>query len=218
MSATALRIIEVTQGTPEWLQARAGNITASRVAELFMEGRKKGTESHTRFVYKAQIVAERLTGKSQEAQFATKFTDGGTEQEPFARATYEVAEGVMVEQPGFVLHQTIPYFGASPDGLVDSDGMIELKCPKISTHIEYILNGVAPEEYHWQMHAGMDVCDRQWCDFVSYCQALEGTPADHLKLFKVRFPRDDKAIADMHDQIDRFNAEVAALIERLKKH
>jgi putative phage-type endonuclease len=213
-----MKLIECVQGTDEWMQARAGNVTASRVADVMTKPRSKtAEESLTRRNYKLQLVAERMTGHSQELQFATKFTAGGTEQEPYARAVYEVTRDVMVDQPGFVLHGSIAHYGASPDGLVGDDGMVEIKCPKVSTHMEYLMGKVAPEEYQSQMLAGMDCCDRQWCDFISFCQALEGTPADHLKLFVVRFARDGKRIAEMQDEIIKFDREVDALVFQLSK-
>jgi putative phage-type endonuclease len=206
-----VKIINCEQGTEEWMQVRSGNVTASRVADLLTKARSKSaTESQTRLTYKLQVVAERLTGASQELNFSTKFIIGGVELEPFARAAYEVSRDVMVYTPGFVLHDLIPRYGASPDGLLP-DGMIEIKCPKASTHLEYLLAGVAPEEYQLQMLAGMDCCERPWCDFISYCPLLP----EHLQLFVVRFPRDDKRIAEIHDEVIRFNLEVESVIRRL---
>lgn len=205
-----MNLVECVQGTEEWKAARAGNVTASRVADVM--SKIKTGEAAGRRNYRIQIVAELLTGLPQDGGFVSQDMKNGTEQEPFARAAYEVSRDVMVEQIGFVLHPSIERFGASPDGIL-ADGMLEIKCPKATTHIEYLLGGVAPSEYHLQMLAGMDCCERSWCDFVSYCPLLP----ENLQMFVVRFQRDDKRIAEMRDAIIQFNKEVDQTVANLPK-
>jgi hypothetical protein len=138
--------------------------------------------------------------------------DDGTNQEPFARALYEVTRDVDVDKVGFVLHADIPRYGASPDGLIAKDGGVEIKCPAPHTHIGYILDDVVPEQYQPQMLSGMDCCERPWWDFVSYCPIF---PAN-LRLFVKRLPRDDKRIAEIQDAVSKFNADADVLVEQLK--
>jgi hypothetical protein len=119
-----------------------------------------------------------------------------------------------VEQVGFVVHSKINRAGASPDGLIGDDGLIEIKCPNSSTHIEYILGYTeAPSEYQPQMLWQMACTERQWCDFVSFDPRMP----EHLQLFVVRFHRDDARIAEMEAEVLKFLAEVDAIIERLPK-
>jgi putative phage-type endonuclease len=203
-----MRAIDVVQGSPDWLTARCGKITASRICDV-LATIKKG-ESADRRNYKIQLVAERLTGNTED-NFQNSFMQWGTEQEPFARAAYEVETGRDVEQVGFFIHPTLDYAGASPDGIVGKDGLLELKCPKTSTHIQYLLAGVPPADYQPQMLWQMACTGRQWCDFVSYDPRLPGD----LQFFLVRFQRDDERIAEMEKEVEKFNSEVVDLIATL---
>lgn len=203
--------IAVVQGTQEWLQLRAGKVTASRIADV--AAKIKTGESASRRNYKAQIVVERLTGLPCESGYISKEMQWGTENEPFARAAYEIRSGAMVDQVGFVDHPTIDRSGASPDGLVGDDGMVEIKCPNTATHIEYILGKEAPAEYQQQMLWQMDCTGRQWVDFVSYDPRLP----EHLQLFVVRFVRDNERIKQLESEVVKFNAEVDEIIAKLPK-
>ena len=137
----------------------------------------------------------------------------GTANEAFAKAAYELATGLEVEPIGFALHETIKRLGASPDGGVGSDGLVECKCPTTATHIEYIIAGVVPAEYHWQMLCQMACADRQWCDFVSYDPRLP----KRLQLFVRRFEREEARISEMLDEVTRFLAEVDEALGALEK-
>lgn len=142
-----MKILDIAQGTPEWLAARAGRVTASRIPDVM--AKIKTGEAATRRDYRAQIIAEILTGQPQGDTFTNEAMRWGTEQEPFARAAYEMASGFMVDQVGFVLHPTIDRAGASPDGIVDMDGLVEIKCPKTATHIQYRLDRISSRPcYH----------------------------------------------------------------------
>jgi putative phage-type endonuclease len=192
----------VEQQTPEWLAMRVGCVTGSRVADV-MDRLKGGGQSQKRKNYKAEIVCEILTGRAAE-HYVTPAMEWGIENEPIARAAYgiEVAE---VETVGFALHPTIERFGASPDGLVGADGLVEFKCPQTSTHLETIMAGVIPPQYEWQMFAEMVCADRQFCDFVSYDPRLP----KGLQMFIRRLQRDDARIAEMEAEIRKFLDEVA---------
>jgi hypothetical protein len=135
----------------------------------------------------------------------------GTEQEPFARGAYEVARGVLVDQVGLVLHPRIERAAASPDGLVEEGGLVEIKCPKTATHLQYVLAGEVPAKYQGQMLWQMACAGGAWCDFVSFDPRL----SPELQLFVARFERDDARIEAMEAEVVAFLAEVDAMLERL---
>lgn len=204
-----MRILELTQGSTEWLQARAGKVTASRIADVM--AKIKTGESASRRDYKAQIVAEILTGTPQENGFKSAEMQWGNDQEPFARAAYEIATGAMVDQVGLVLHPTIERGAASPDGLVFFDGLVEIKCPKTATHLQYLVDGKVPTHYQPQMLWQMACTGRDWCDFVSFDPRLP----EHLQLFVRRFSRDQKRIDEIESEVRAFLAEVDAILAAL---
>ena len=205
-----MRILDIPQGTPEWLAARSGHVTASRINDLM--AKIKTGEAAARRDYKAQIVAEILTGTPQGDTFTNDAMRWGTDTEPFARAAYETRAGVLVDEVGFVLHPTIERGGASPDGLVGEDGLVELKCPKTATHLSYLLEGVVPSQYQNQMLWQMACCERAWCDFASFDPRL---PED-MQLFVVRFPRDDVRIKAIETEVNTFLDEVDNILSRLR--
>jgi putative phage-type endonuclease len=201
------------QGSPEWFAARAGKVTASRVADVL--SKVKSGESASRRNYRSDLAVERLTNAKIEG-FSSSSMQWGVEQEPLARAAYEVRTGSFVDQVAFVDHPTIPNFGCSPDGLVGEDGLIEIKCPNTSTHIDTLEADKPPSQYIPQMQAQMACTGRQWCDFVSFDPRLP----DGLQLFIVRVSRDDKYILAMEAEIQEFLAEVdekVALLTKLKE-
>ena len=202
--------ISCVQGSAEWFEARCGRVTASHMVDV-LSVLKRGGESRARFQYKLQLIAEVCTGKAQE-NYVSPAMQYGIEQEPFARAAYEISQGVTVDQVGFFVHPEIEQAGASPDGVVaDTDGLIEIKCPNTVTHLEYMLAGIVPEEYQPQMLWQMACSGRKWCDFVSYDPRM---PA-HLQLFIKRLERDDKRIADYEHAVLDFLGEMDALMLRL---
>ena len=129
------------QGSAAWLQERCGFVTASRLVDV--QAKIKTGEAASRANYRAELVAQRLTGQVQEG-----FTNGamawGTEMEPFARAAYEILTSTIVEEVGFIKHPAIEWTGASPDGLIGEHGLIEIKCPNTATHIDYLLKNEVP--------------------------------------------------------------------------
>src|SRR5689334_16737738 len=127
---------DLVQGTDEWRQARIGKVTASRVADIIRK--TKTGYSTTRANYLAELLVERLTGQPAQ-QFISGPMQWGTEQEPNARAAYEFKTDREVINGGFVIHPGIPDSGASPDGLIGADGMVEIKCPLSATHIDTLL-------------------------------------------------------------------------------
>lgn len=202
----------IEQQTPEWLQIRTGMVTASRVADVIAQ-RKKGTgELKCRADYRTEIVMECLTGRAAE-HYVTPAMEFGIENEPLARAAYEIRLDREIEPGGFHIHDKITRFGASPDGLLGDDGLVEIKCPMTETHINWILAGVTPEEYRPQMLAEMACTGRRWCDFVSFDPRLP----KKLQLFVRRFQRDDARIAEMESEVLKFLEEVIETIKLLEQ-
>lgn len=198
------------QGTPEWFAMRAGKVTASRIKDV-MATIKTG-EAASRRNYRAQLVAERLTGLV-EPGYTNGAMQWGTDNEPIARARYESERWLDVEQVDFVDHPTIPMTGASPDGLVGESGLIEIKCPNTATHIDYLLAGVPPADYHLQMLWQMACTGREWCDFVSFDPRMP----ENIQLFVARFKRDDKRIEEIEVAVSAFLAEVDETVKKLKE-
>lgn len=199
----------MNQGSVEWLQSRCGLVTASRISDVL--AKIKSGEAATRANYRAQVVAERLSGVPAES-FSNGAMQWGTEQEPFARAAYELVTGNMVDQVGLIRHQEIIFSGASPDGLIDDDGLVEIKCPNTATHIEYALAGIAPAKYQNQMLWQMECTGRDWCDFVSFDPRMP----EEMRLLIVRFERDQKRIDDIKSEVIKFLSEVEDSISSLK--
>jgi putative phage-type endonuclease len=202
-----MKVITAEQGSPEWLAARAGKVTASMISNVLAK-----PETAAYRDYQAQIVAELLTGKPQGSDFTNEAMQFGTENEPFARSAYEVYMGIMVDEVGLVLHPTIDRAGASPDGLVGSDGLVEIKCPKVATHLSYICAGVVPTKYKNQMLFQMICAERAWCDFVSFRPDLP----EHLQLFVIRFQRDEAKIKELTTAVNAFLAQVDEMLTKLK--
>ena len=202
-----MKVITAEQGSPEWLAARAGKVTASMISNVLAK-----PETAAYRDYQAQIVAELLTGKPQGSDFTNAAMEFGTENEPFARSAYEVSTGFTVDEVGLVLHPTIDRAGASPDGLVGSDGLVEIKCPKVATHLAYICAGVVPTKYKNQMLFQMICAERAWCDFVSFRPDLP----EHLQLFVIRFQRDEAKIKELTTAVNLFLAQVDEMLKKLK--
>ena len=196
------------QGTEEWFTIRIGKVTASRVADVI--AKTKTGYSASRENYMAQLACERLTGQKGES-FTNAAMQHGTETEPLARAAYEALHDVLVDEVGFVPHPTIEMAGASPDGMVGEDGLIEIKCPNTATHIETLLSQTVPGKYNTQMQFQMACTGRSWCDFVSFDNRL---PAE-LQLFVKRVPRDNMYIRLMEDEIVKFLNELDIKIAQL---
>lgn len=198
------------QGSEEWFTIRIGKVTASRVADVI--AKTKTGYSASRDNYMAQLICERLTGLKGES-FTNAAMQHGTDTEPLARAAYEALKDVLVDEVGFVPHPTIEMAGASPDGLVGEDGLLEIKAPQTNTHIETLLSQSVPGKYNTQMQFQMACTGRQWCDFVSFDNRLP----EELQLFVRRVPRDEVFIRLIEAEIVQFLAELDDKINKLMK-
>jgi putative phage-type endonuclease len=197
------------QRTEEWLLARCGKVTASRVADVL--AKVKTGESASRKNYKMELVVQRLTKQPGES-FTNAAMEWGTATEPQARMAYEAHTGSFVEEKGFIDHPTIEGFGCSPDGLVGDDGLIEIKCMNTANHVETVIEGKPPSRYIPQMQCQMAVTGRQWCDFVAFDPRL---PED-LQLLVVRVDRNQEYIDQMEVEVKQFLSEVNDLFNQLK--
>jgi putative phage-type endonuclease len=198
------------QKTSEWFEARCGSVTASRIADVM--ARTKAGYGAGRKNYMAQLVVERLTGEVAES-FTNSAMEWGTATEPMAREAYETATGTFVIEDGFRLHPEIPRTGASPDGLVGEQGMIEIKAPNTATHIDTLLSQTIPRKYVLQMHWQMEVYGREWNDFVSYDPRLP----EGLQLFIKRVELDQKLMAEIRTEVQLFLLELDEKIVELEK-
>lgn len=191
---------DIPQGTPEWFALRCGHVTASNVSDCSAKSRDGKGEGVTRKKYRTRIVTEWLTGSPVESGFKSDAMDRGNNVEPVARAAYEARVGDFVDQITFATHDEIKNFGASPDGLVGSDGLVEIKCPMSHTHYTYLSEGKVPAEYKDQMIAQCAVLKRKWVDFISFDDRF---PAK-MQLFVVRFEPSEKEISDMESAVVAF--------------
>jgi putative phage-type endonuclease len=189
------------QGTPEWFAARVGKVTASRVADVI--ARTKSGYGASRANYMAELIAERLTGATAE-RFTNAAMEHGNRYESEARETYAFLTGHTVAEVGFVPHPAILETGASPDGLVGDDGLVEIKCPNTATHLDTLLSGAIPEKYRTQMLWQMACTGRDWCDFVSYDPRLPPRFATFIR----RLDRDAERIAELEAEVAAFLAEM----------
>lgn len=209
MASLDLALLE--QGSEAWLKARVGKITASRMKDV-LDFTAKKEEGAKRKNYRMELVAERLTNLSEEDVYVSKEMQWGILNEPFARAEYEIITGEEVDRVGFIDHPEIPWSGASPDGCIGKVGMLELKCPKTTTHLKWRMAGVLPEEHKPQMLFQL-ACrpERQYNDFMSYDPRLP----KHLQYFIVRLERPKSMIAEIEDKVIAFNNSVQAIVDEL---
>jgi len=198
----------IPQGTPEWEAARIGRVTASRIADL--TAKIKTGWGASRDNYMADLIAERLTGVAADG-FKSQAMQWGTDTERQARVFYELIEGASVTPGGYIDHPTIPMAGASPDGFVGDDGLVEIKCPITKTHIDTLLGGRINGGYLKQMHWQMACTGRAWCDFISFDPRM---PED-LRMFVQRVQRDDALVAELEEAVAGFLAELDAKVEQI---
>jgi len=196
------------QRSEEWFQARLGLVTASRVVDVL--AKIKSGESASRRNYKIQLVSERLTGERQETYINQAMQDG-IDREQFARDRY-VQQFGEVEEVGFVKHPTLEA-GASPDGMVGDDGIIEIKCPMGSTHTETLMTQDIPSKYVPQVQFQLLVTGRKWCDFVSYNPMFP----EHLQVFVKRIEADPVYQKELESEVRKFLEEVDDVINKLKE-
>jgi len=192
--------------SPELMAERVGKVTASRIADVLSGG--KGI---TRQKYMAQLAAERMTLKPSRLGFSNKSIDHGNENEPFARMEYEMRNGVIVMESDFIDHPYIPMAGCSPDGMVNDDGLVEIKCSDTHTFIDFALTRKIPEKYRLQMLWQICCTRRKWCDMFFYEPEL---PSED-NVVQVRYTPSSSDIAELEKNVRAFSNEVDGLIKQI---
>jgi len=200
-------VLEFEQGTPEWYQARLGIPTASGFDKIITPA---GAPSRSAKEYQKQLAGEWMAGGVlEEEQFESFWMTRGKSLEPEARAAYEFWSDEKVKQVGFVFRDAMRDVGCSPDGLTETGGW-ENKCPKMATHVGYLLGGVVPSCYKPQVQGCMWICDRQHWDFMSYHPATEP--------MIIRVERDEDFIRKLAKLVGAFNTELRAIKQKLEKY
>ena len=200
---------EIEQRSEAWFQARLGKVTASAVADVL--AKTKTGVSASRGNYLIKLAIQRVTGQIEES-YTNDAMQWGIDNEDQARVAYEIASGKFVDQVGFVDHEIIDWFGCSPDGLVDDDGLVEIKCPNSATHWEYFKTKEVPKKYFIQMQAQMSCTGRKWCDFVSFDPRMP----ERSQLLIIRVPRDNTFIDLMEAEVMEFLIEVFDEVQLMK--
>lgn len=196
----------VEQGSELWRRIRAGLVSASRFKDA-----TAGGSGATRKSYMYQLATELLTGKPVTEFDTTAWMERGLELEQEAREAYEFRTGMAVRQVAFVRSGDFENVGCSPDGMVGEQGLVEIKCPKLVTHVGYIIDDRLPPAYKKQVQGQLWVTEREWCDFVSY------HPESNVPLWVKRVERDEPFIQAMRNDIARFNEELLNVVNILKE-
>jgi hypothetical protein len=203
-------VLNLQQGSPEWLAARVGVCTASRFKDA-LSVLKGGGSSAKREDYKFELIAERLTGEAV-SRYVTSEMQWGVDNEPAARVEYAWSRQVEVVEVGFYRHETLQA-GASPDGILEGGlGSIEIKSPTTRSHLETLCNGMDPAHLP-QIYGQQWLTGAKWTDFISYDPRL---PSKY-RLYVERVHRDEAAIQKIAAGIEAFLAEVAALEMTIKE-
>lgn len=192
---------DLEQGSPEWFAARAGIPTASKFATVMAKG-----EGKTRSEYMRKLAGEILTGEPSE-QFGNVHTERGNAMEDEARETYAFINDAEITRVGFIRNGNR---GASPDSLVGTNGGLEIKTALPHIQIDRLERNRLPPEHKAQVYGNIWLAEREWWDFVSYWP--------RLPVLTVRVYRDEEYIKTLSDEIDRFNDELAALVERIRNY
>lgn len=199
------------QRTSNWFEVRWGKITASRMADVI--AKTKSGYAASRKNYLSELVIERLTPPPVEDDgYKNQAMQFGIDNEPVARLAYELETGNSVKEAFFESFNDD--IGASPDGYVGEDGLIEIKCPNTATHLDTLRTGEVPKQYWIQMQGQMLCTSRDWCDFVSFDPRLP----ENAQLFIKRVNRDEKFISDLIYELNLFAQEVERQVNFIKEY
>lgn len=195
-------VVDAPQRSAEWFAARLGRLTGSRASDMLST--IKSGEAAARRDLRTQLVCERLTSQVQEDGFVNAAIQRGIDCEPLAFAAYEAHTGTLVQRSGFLADNDVQA-GCSLDGHVgDYTGIVELKCPKSTTHMRYLRGGIVPSDYVPQITHNLWITGAAWADFVSWDDRFP----PELQLFIVRVARDEKAVTEYERKALIFLAEV----------
>lgn len=194
-----LEIINCEQNSDEWIEARAGIITASAFKDVLAGGAGK-----TRRTYMMKLAGEIITGDPTES-FSNGYMERGHELEETAIELYSDRFGAVVEKVGFWRNGI---YGCSPDGVIGDDGIIEVKTKGAHIQGELLLKGLVPNEHKAQVQGSMFVSGRKWVDFVSYCPKMP--------MFIKRVKRDEDYIDELKIKLGVFNQELQVVVSQLR--
>lgn len=199
-----MQIIDCEQGTPEWFAARLGIPTASAFSTI-LSSNKEAKEKKTRTEYMRKLAGEIITGEPMES-YSSVHMERGKVQEDEARDLYAFMSDCDPQRVGFIRNGER---GCSPDSLVGDDGGLEIKTALPHIQIDRLLRGTLPSEHKAQVQGNIWLCERKWWDFCSY--------SPKLPLFVVRVFRDEEYIKELDASVSAFNAELAALVEKIRR-
>ncbi len=197
------KIIDCVQGSPEWYQARLGMITASRFDAVKAKSKDGKGYGKTRYDYLLELASERLFQEMDES-YTNAAMERGKRLEADARAAYQTDYEVDVTQVGFF--RLDDWVGASPDGLIDVDGLLEIKCPKGKIYLQHKDTGMLVNDYKHQTQGQLWITGRQWCDFVVYHPKAD--------LLVTRLYRDEEYIKMLETEVNKFKVELQEYIEK----
>lgn len=192
------------QYSPEWFAARLGRPSASQFDKIITTKGERSKQS-TKYMY--QLAGERISGAREES-YTNAAMQRGTEMEPEARALYELLHDAQVDQVGMCYKDEARMFSCSPDGLIGENGGLEIKCPSMAVHIEYLIGGKLPTDYYQQVHGSLLITGREWWDFASYYPGI--------KPLIVRVYPDEKFLAALESELICFCEELAEVVEKIK--
>jgi hypothetical protein len=202
---------DVDQRDVTWLKMRTGCTTASRIFDIVDRLKRKGANGEkgdykeSRRKYMVELICERLTGRASE-HYVSDWMVRGQEDEELARAAFEMTVDEEVTNGGFFLHDSIEFFGGSPDAVV-GNWLLELKNLKPENHYENLRNGTIPEKFIWQMNAQLACApEMEGVYYGSYCKEML---SPKLRLFIRRHQRDRERVAEVELEVRKFNAELA---------
>lgn len=185
-------IKHMEQGSDEWHASRAGIVTMSALDALLVNGRGESGFGAAAFTYMNELIGERFTGKPV-VSFSSASTQRGHDDEPVARELYEIETDNSVDSVSIILNHGCGY---SPDGLVGNDGLTEIKSKLPKYQVAILFENEVPKEHEAQIYGGLWCAEREWLDFVSYC---EGMP-----LFIKRVYRDESKIRRIAERVKTF--------------
>ena len=191
---------DIEQGTDAWRQLRCGLPTASEFGAILAKG-----EGKTRRSYLLRLAAEKLTGTPLET-FESAAMIRGREMESDARELYAFAHDAEPRRVGFIRNGTK---GCSPDALLNDNGLLEIKTKRGDLLIDCLLKDEFPSEHRAQCQGGLWVSEREWVDLAVFWPGLP--------LFVKRQTRDEAYIRNLASEVDQFNAELADLVERIRR-
>ncbi len=202
---------DIPQQSGAWLRQRLGWCTASRMKDVLAVSKKDGKPLEARNKYMMELVAERMIGGAID-HYVTPAMQWGIDNEPHAAAAYEEMSGELLEACGFFPHPQIEYFGATPDRLLGSDGLVEFKCPTTTTYVAWRANGTVPDEHKPQMLAQLACTGRKYVDFCAFDPRVQD---ERARIFVRRYEPKPEEIAAVEEAARQFLAEVEELFTRV---